>query len=81
MSSLLPDYPEIGGSINYNQELNNVEKGIHRMKDDILSTHNELEGIFNTYDTVEDDVSTKRAENNLDTDISKLLKSKFFNKK
>ena len=51
------------------------------MKDDILSTHNELEGIFNTYDTVEDDVSTKRAENNLDTDISKLLKSKFFNKK
>lgn len=81
MSSLLPEYPEIGGSINYNQELNNVERGIHRMKDDILCTHDELEDIFNTYDTVDDDVSTQKAENNLDKDINKLLKSKFFNKK
>jgi hypothetical protein len=81
LSSLLPEYPEIGGSINYNQELKNVERGIHRMKDDILCTHDELEGIFNTYDTVEDNKSSQRDEDNLDSDISKLLKSKFFNKK
>lgn len=51
------------------------------MKDDILCTHDELEGIFNTYDTVEDNKSSQRDEDNLDSDISRLLKSKFFNKK
>ena len=50
------------------------------MKDDILSTHNELEDIFNHYDT-EDDTSSKKDEDSLESDISRLLKSTFFNKK
>jgi hypothetical protein len=82
LQSLLPEYPEISTKINYNQELTKLEKGCHHIKDDILSTHNELEGIFNDYDVLDSDQpsASNTAEDKLDQDISQLLKSKFFNK-
>ena len=80
LASLLPEYPDMGSTINYNQELRSVEKGIFNIKNDILSTHNELEGIFNEYDIVDSDLETEENEKNLDNDITKLLKSKFFKK-
>jgi len=43
LSLLLPECPEIGSTINYNEELASVENGIRSMKGEILSTHNELE--------------------------------------
>jgi hypothetical protein len=39
---LLPEYPEIGSTIDYNKELKTVESGCHRMKDEIIETHNDL---------------------------------------
>ena len=43
LTLLLPDCPEIGSTINYNEELASVENVIRSMKGEILSTHNELE--------------------------------------
>ena len=72
----------MGTTINYNQELTSVEKGISNIKRDILNTHNQLEDIFNDYDVLDTDHNTEAnvAEDNLDKDITKLLKSKFFKK-
>ena len=83
MTLLLPDCPEIGSTINYNEELASVEKGIHSVKGDILSTHNELEEAFNNYgdDDEEDQISSSKEEVSLQSDISRLLNSNFFNKK
>jgi hypothetical protein len=36
LASLLPDYPEIGGNINFNQEITSLEKGSHSLKEEIL---------------------------------------------
>jgi len=80
LASLLPDYPEITSTINYNQELKNVEKGVFNIKNEILSTHNQLEDIFNEYDVVDADTENNENEKKLHDDITKLLKSKFFKK-
>jgi hypothetical protein len=40
LSLLLPECPEIGSTINYNEELASVENGILSVKDNILDTHN-----------------------------------------
>ena len=55
MSLLLPECPEIGSTINYNEELASVEKGILSTKGDILLTHNELEEAFNKFDDEDED--------------------------
>jgi hypothetical protein len=79
---LLPGYPEIGREINYNEELNTVESGCHRMKDEILETHNKLEEDFNAYGDDEEDASSiNDEEGEFKTDISRLLKSNFFKNK
>jgi hypothetical protein len=48
----------MSSTINYNQELQNVEKGIFNIKNEILDTHNQLEGIFNQYDVVDSDLDS-----------------------
>ena len=48
------------------------------MKDEILQDHDNLEKAFNTYG--EDSESIETEEDNLGSDISRLLKSNFFNK-
>ena len=55
MNLLLPDCPEISSTINYNQELASLEKGVRSVKADILSTHNKLEDDFNNYEDIEED--------------------------
>jgi hypothetical protein len=40
LSLLLPECPEIGSTINYNEELASVENGILSIKSEILDTHN-----------------------------------------
>jgi hypothetical protein len=50
------------------------------MKDEILQDHDNLEKAFNTYGEYEDSESIETEEDNLGSDISRLLKSNFFNK-
>jgi hypothetical protein len=82
LNLLLPDCPEISSTINYNQELASLEKGVRSVKADILSTHNKLEEDFNNYDENDDEDASSVSEEDgkFDTDITKLLNSNFFNK-